>query len=196
MARPVQDSKARRIVTQAIMWAILGLTVGLAALVNARQRSALNADLGEPRQFEGFSLRLPRTWTVPDDPEEPRVLIEVREPYFDTAARRIDVSLEKSPTTQPIAKMMEEAAAQRTTRSIETISVGGADGALIVRREPVMFWPGASYFTTKVSVTRIMPDERVLNITLTSAPGRPGKKEINRDVDLMKRIAASVSLSL
>src|SRR5688572_22818923 len=64
MAKSWQYPRWRRYAMQAAMWVILGVTVGMAALVNHSRRQALRVELGPPITSGPFTVRLPAKWSI------------------------------------------------------------------------------------------------------------------------------------
>jgi hypothetical protein len=194
MPRAPDPSRLRRILMQSIMWIILGATIGLAALVDHKRYSALNADLGEPRQFKAFSIRLPAAWTAPEESLNSKSLIEVREPYFGDEGRIISVMLKQPSIGEAIAVLTGADDGGEVKRE-ESVPMGDTEGRLVVRRilktHPLF---EIKYPVTVITVSRMIGD-KMLIIELDPQGGRSSRKELDRDVDLMKRIAASVKVN-
>src|SRR5436305_844977 len=64
MANPWQYSRGRRIATQVVMWVILAAAIGLAALVSAHRRTALQVALGPAQTVKHVTIALPKDWEV------------------------------------------------------------------------------------------------------------------------------------
>jgi hypothetical protein len=195
MPRPPDPSRLRRFLMQTIMWLILGATIGLAALVDHRQHKFLSADLGEPRQFEGFSIRLPSAWSAPEDQRNPQAVVEVAEPYFDYDGRVISVTLKQPSLVDAVSALAGAGREEGTIKLSEKIPMGDGMGTLMVRKLVVQhpLW-GMLYSSTNVTASRTLPSGKMLIIELTRGGGRSNKKQQDRDVELMKRIAAAVKI--
>ncbi len=195
MARAPDPPRLRRFLMQSIMWMILGATIGLAALVDHKRYNAMNADLGEPRQFKGFSIRLPAAWTAPEEPLNAKSLIEVREPYFGDEGRIISVMLKQPSIADAIVALTNTTDDSESVKREESVPMGDSDGRLVVRRilktHPLF---ELKYPVTVITVSRMIGD-KMLIVELDPQGGRSSRKELDRDVDLMKRIAASVKVS-
>lgn len=172
------------------MWLILAATVGLAALVNARQKSSLNADLGPAQRFPGFQLRVPQQWIPSEDPSNPQALLEVHEPHFDQAARTLSVSVRQPSIVDVVEALIP--AERNSIKRVEKLMIDGAEGMLVVRREAILFMPGASYYQTTVTASRPLGGGKTLELSLTGPSARASKREMERDVELVKRIAATI----
>lgn len=72
------------------MWAVLGATVGIAALVNHEVRQALHIPLAPEEQFGTIVAQLPKDWEItPGSSDEPGVIVRAKEP--GDGARQITV---------------------------------------------------------------------------------------------------------
>jgi hypothetical protein len=196
MPRPPEPTRNRRLLMQSIMWIILGGTIGLAALVDQRRHSSLNADLGEPQQFKGFSIRLPADWTPSEEQQNPKALVELQEPNFGDEGRMLSVTLKQwSPLTDAIS-VLTSGGDSGTVQREETIPMGETTGTLqvqrILRSHPM--FEAFKYPVTVVTASRRIPGDKILLIELDPQGARSSKKELQRDIDLMKRIAATVKV--
>lgn len=178
---------------QSIMWIILAATIGLAAVVNYRQRGMVNADLGEPRRIDGLSIRLPRGWNDAEERIESNALIEVDEPHFELWSRTISVSFGRPSFDQVLRTLGGNGDGAGVVRHTEKIELGGEEAVLAVRRKLEYPSPRGSIYLNTTSAARQFSNGRILSITLRVYT-RGGKDEMQRDIDLIKRIAASVEV--
>ncbi len=68
MAKNGQYSTRQRIVMQAVMWAVLGATVGMAAMLSRARNRAFEVTLAPPVAAAGMQVRLPQGWAVSPRP--------------------------------------------------------------------------------------------------------------------------------
>jgi hypothetical protein len=168
MARAPTDTRFRRFMMQAIMWLILGATIGAAALVDHIKQQNLYVLLDQPTSFGDFSVRLPAGWKQVDDSGSALV-----------ATALVDQDLGDE-------IILMRARVPVTGKLIGKVQVGDFTGNLLIStRED----EGQS--ETQLMVTRPMPGARPLVIMLLT-DGPPRKSELQGQIDLITRIAASV----
>jgi hypothetical protein len=165
----------------------------LAALVDLGKIKALDVNLGEPTKLEGFTIRLPEGWSGADSVEEGDDHIEIRERHADIWARTISVSARRPSLTGVLGALMDNSAEGFTTVKTQKVNLGGADWTLITRRAEMDEVRGTLY-AMMITIGRTLPDGRYLSIIL-SGVSRGSSKNTNRDVELLKRIAASVEVT-
>jgi hypothetical protein len=175
---------------QGIMWIVLGATVGLAALVDHNRRQAREVELGEPTRFrEGFSLRLPEDWDREDDeaPDDPSTMVAL----YDTMFRRaLVVRLERLTLTDLFGwtTWSRGMAGAGPRQSLGEIPFGDTNGVLTSRRVRVEDGPSIT------EITAFRPfRSTTLSITLI-APTYDRRKDVSSEVELVKRIAASMKV--
>lgn len=165
------------------MWLILGATVGAAALVNRVKEAALHPALAERVQVDGISVSLPEGWVNLDHEGEtdeilrrdPRtgdlVIIAVRQLGFD----EIYGMTQRSRGSQPMF--------------LDEIELGGAPARLMIDRVTI----GRVQGIPALVAARRLPQLREITITFL-APAADKRPSLSREVDLIKRIAASVEV--
>jgi hypothetical protein len=164
---------------QAIMWIILVATVGLAALVDrARARPARpELELGPPKQFEGFSVRLPKGWEEQDGQSKITTRIAMSDPQGEmnvniTARPRGLGDLRRGFRRSAAAGKIDFGGVQ-TDLQFRQISPDSAEGEL--------------------SATRPLGADRVLSISLRFEVS-PDPTDLEDKIELVKQIGASVKV--
>src|SRR5689334_1013095 len=64
MSKSWQFSASRRALSQGVMWVILGLSLALAAVVDAHRRGAMSTKLERPQVYKGVTIAMPSGWDV------------------------------------------------------------------------------------------------------------------------------------
>ncbi len=163
------------------MWAVLGLTVGAAALVDRHQSRARYSALGEPTRLDGISLRLPTGWEPPEESDSD-ALVELVDPHFN---RAVSVSLRRPGFGEIFGFNADPR--ERSRKLLEKIPIGPGMGKLTYRAIPLSHGRQGSELVASAT----MGDGRILSITVASATD--SKRGLPQsELDLIKRIAASV----
>jgi hypothetical protein len=185
MPRPPDESRIRRFMMQIIMWVILGATIGLAALVDRHLGNRLDVRLGEPRELPGLTVRLPLGWETEDTSDDPQTLVYL----FDRSNRRaMDVRVERPGLSELLGL---GGRSRRPTRElISQIPFGDGTGQLTRRVGSLQ--SGSSY--VELTASRGLARGGTLSISLT-APISSSQADLGREIDLIKRVAASVTIN-
>jgi hypothetical protein len=180
MPRENESTPFRRVMSQTIMWLILGATVGAAALVNQSKQRAMSAPLGDPEQLRGISIRLPSHWENLDEDADGDQFIR-RDPDF---LRYLVVSYRQLGITDMFRLGAEPPEAGMGF--VEEIDLGGQPARLMQQR-------GSAEPVRELTVSRRLPQAREVSISLiVRDTGR--RSDISREVELIKRVAASVEI--
>ncbi|HEY1628367.1 MAG TPA: hypothetical protein VGF52_00830 [Tepidisphaeraceae bacterium] len=168
MPRTMADTRFRRFMMQAIMWLVLGATIGGAALVDRFKMNHLSVPLDKPVTVGDVTLSLPRGWDTMDASDNPQVLIAVGDPDSNDKL---------------------ELRRQRVGgigRVIDYLSIGDFQASL---RLEIFQQNGQSEIDLIAS--RPMPDGPPLTIMLIS-DSAPDPQLLQSEIDLIKRVAATV----
>lgn len=180
MPRENESTPFRRVMSQTIMWLILGATVGAAALVNQSKQRAMSAPLGDPEQLRGITVRLPSHWENLDEEAEGDQLIRHDPPfarYLVVTYRQLGITDMFRLATDPPEEGMA---------FVEEIDFGGQPARLMQQR-------GSPEPVKELTVSRRLPQAREVSISLiVRDTGR--RSDISREVELIKRVAASVEI--
>lgn len=183
MPRDDQPTPLRRFMMQGIMWLILGATIGAAALVDHLKEAGLHPSLAERVELNGVTFNLPSGWTNLDHEVEndqimrgdPRlgdlVLVSVRQMGFD----EVFGQTQRAPGARPVF--------------LDEIPLGEFTGRLVFDRVKIS---GVDDVPALVVSGRI-PQARSLEIAVM-APSARDREDVNREIDLIKRIAESVKV--
>ena len=174
---------------QAIMWVVLAATVGLAAVVNRELRKTHGGELGDSITIgNDVTLRLPHRWVEVDSDDNS---ISVREPGADAQmGRTLEVTVGAPASPFDLLRSLTDAQSFAGTVQQMTVPVGSQTGTLLVRKRHL----GEGYYQITVTVSATIPKSRRLTITLSEISA--GQKRVRGDIDLVKRVAASVKLGL
>jgi hypothetical protein len=164
------DTRFRRFMMQGIMWLILGATVGAAALVDRIKKDEMYVALA-PMVFDDFSVSLPKGWDSLDTANDPRVLTAVGDPNLGD---EVHISRGRMSIAGKV---------------LERIPIGDATGNLRLVISP----QDDGSTEVELIAARMMPSGPPLTITLiTDLP--PSSEALQPEIDLIKRIAASVKI--
>lgn len=189
MPRSVEPTKFRRVAMQGIMWVILAGTVAAAALVNYEVRKTHGGELGPPVSLGDVSIQLPKGWRVDNEGD---TFIDVHEGRDDSGR---DLSVKLGPPGSLMDSLRSLTSGDDSSpMRIAQIPVGEQTGSLVVRKRPVSIegFRVRGVYQIEVSAAAILPPgDRKITILLTEL-GSGQKREIDSNVDLVKRIAATV----
>lgn len=176
---------------QAIMWIILGGTVGLAALVDRGRQNSLEVRLGDPTHLDGIRIRLPRNWAV-TSPDEVSDNIELQEPGMDDWPRTIKVSVQAAPGVSLFH--LFDSSNVRADQYVN-IPFGDAQGQLAIRRitPEGPFAQFSGVYVLQLTATRQIPKGRFVQVELQDVMQADKSRRLG-DIELVKKIAATLEL--
>jgi len=177
---------------QSAMWLILGGTVGLAALLDRHQHELMRINLADPVPCGDVWLQLPARWLIENsgaagmitasesstNPFEPALQVTVAPP---AEGGLVDQLLRKQAPTFP-------------PQAISFGKTGKTSGNLYVWQMP-LDEDGQSYPFAKVIATAVLPNGPQVTIRLEHLGRNSQAMDLQDDVDLVRRIAATVKLS-
>jgi hypothetical protein len=178
--RPPEATPLRRILEQVVMWLVLAATVGAAAWVSTEVN-----ELGAPQAFDGITIQLPKRW-LPTADHDGETFIELRERGEPTTARMLSVRR----MSFSLRSLFRSAPAR-------TEQVTLADG--VVAKVSVVVNPleqarrrgGPSWKELEVLAVFTTPGGEPLLIAIEQLSAND-KSDANRNVELMKRVLATV----
>ena len=167
------------------MWIVLAGTVGLAAVVDRQVSRTRGGELAPPVSLADAKVRLPKGWVVAEDDDS---MIEVHESGDDEMGRQLRVKIgPPSSLIESLRALTDDATAEGSIQSMK-ITIGGQSGTLVVRKRPI----DRGIYLVQISAASIIPPgNRKLTIQLQEI-GEGRKPQIQSDIDLVKRVAASV----
>src|SRR5881227_1032133 len=195
MPNPWQYSRGRRIATQVVMWLILAATIGLAALVSAHRRTALQVALASPQTVKHVTIALPKDWEVTPNRNDLAPTFLTARPSDDDSVR-IVVTLDPLPQHRTPLQMALPGSGKRGRDKITQapLTIAGNPGVLIsyAQKQSMRGFPGQDDLEMDVKsvvAATVLPSGKGLSIELNDI-GEPEPA----DLDLVRRIVASISV--
>ena len=155
---------------QAIMWLILGATIGAAALLDRAKHQQFYVRLGDPTAFEGFTINLPADWDALDTRDDSEVVAAMSDPKSDD---KIIIARGRGGSIGTV---------------LGKIQIGDYSANLIMR-----IHRKSSGEITELIAWREVAGELPLEIILFT-DSLSQRDELQSKIDLMKRVAATVRI--
>jgi len=191
MARNWQYPRWRRLLMQSSMWLILGGTVGLAALLDRHQHAELRVTLDHPIQVGSIRLLLPAHW-----------MLEFTDAGMLTATdtttyppqRTLDVTV--APPAE--AGLIDDLLRKRNAGPAQTFPFGQGEqtmGTLYAWTQSIPIEDDGETGTLgNVLATAILRNGPEVTLRLKHEAASSESLDPEDDIDLVKRIAATVQL--
>jgi hypothetical protein len=191
MARNWQYPRWRRLLMQSAMWVILGGTVGLAALLDRHQHLAMITALGSPVQCGDAQLRLPEHWLRE---YAGTGMVTATESTVYPPNRSLEVTV--WPPAEPgLVNQLLHKQSQNTPQSAAFGSDEKQPGSLFSWERPIVDQSGESGFLGVVIATTTYRNGPQVTIRLEHAAPNDQAMDFQDDIDLVRRIAATVRVS-
>jgi hypothetical protein len=168
---------------QGIMWIILGGTIGLAALVDARRGSHRQPDLRAPITIDGITLRLPAGWRMRDSDESQFPLTAID----DAFGRMLTVDVETIGIGEIFGMSIDRRRGRSTTRG--EVPLGSVKVPLVLRQ--LRDDETDEQFSEFAATRRLAPTRRITVTLLTATTSRP---QLAIEETLFRRLVSEIHI--
>jgi hypothetical protein len=168
---------------QAIMWIILGGTIGLAALVDARRGSHRQPDLRDPITIDGVTLRLPAGWRVRDNDESQFPINAID----DAFGRMFTVDVETVGIGEIFGMTIDRRRGRQSTRG--EVPLGSVKVPVVLRQ--LRDDETGEQFSEFVATRRLSPTRRI-SVTLLTAT--TSSSQLAMEETLFRRLATEIHI--
>jgi hypothetical protein len=195
MARNWQYPRWRRLLMQLAMWVILGGTVGLAALLDRHAEEGSQVALAPGAlQCGEIKLLLPTRWQIEISNEEPGVMTATDLALHFPRIRSVEITV--APPSEPglIDHLLEKEASDDAPEEIAFTPTGNRPGKLYIWQQSADD-ENQPLAEDQVIATAVLQDGPEVTIRLKHADRDDQSLDVEGDVDLVRRIAATVKIS-
>jgi hypothetical protein len=174
---------------QSAMWVILGGTVALAALLDRHQHQQTRVALAQPLQCGAIQLQLPARWMI--EYSDPGIVTASESGTFPLR-RLLEVTV--APPAEPgLVDQLLQKQNPGVPQPVSFGSAGAQTGKLYHWQESVDDDAQAhSYVQGRVIATTVLPNGPEITLRLEHLEGSEQAIESDDDIDLVRRIAATV----